>query len=138
MLFTALLGGILSGMVGLGGGVIFNPLLLEFGVNPLVSSATGMYMVMLATLSSSILFTMEGKMNFPFAIWFGIFMCFATIIGIRSVDKAIRKYGRPSLIVIILAAVIIVGTIVTPVMSFSEIRKEYEQGISIFAFNSYC
>jgi len=102
MLFTALVGGILSGMVGLGGGVIFNPLLLEFGVNPLVSSATGMYMVMLATLSSSILFIMEGRMLYAYALYLGIFMTIATILGIKSVDKAMRKYGRPSLLVLIL------------------------------------
>lgn len=69
MLSSALIGGMISGMVGLGGGVIFNPLLLEFGVNPLVSSATGMYMVMLATLSASILFMMEGRMHYEFALY---------------------------------------------------------------------
>lgn len=138
MLFTALVGGILSGMVGLGGGVIFNPLLLEFGVDPQVSSATGMYMVMLATMSSSILFVMEGRMMYGFAIWLGLFMFLATILGIKSVDKAVRKYGRPSLLVLILAGVIIVGTIITPALSISQIRRDYERGENLFMFNSYC
>lgn len=138
MLFTALIGGILSGMVGLGGGVIFNPLLLEFGVNPMVSSATGMYMVMLATLSSSILFMMEGRMMFAFAIYLGFFMWIATVMGIKSVDKAVRKYGRPSLLVIILAGVIIVGTVITPALSIAQVKADYEKGENLFKFNSYC
>lgn len=138
MLFTALVGGILSGMVGLGGGVIFNPLLLEFGVNPLVSSATGMYMVMLATLSSSILFIMEGRMLYAYALYLGIFMTLATLLGIKSVDKAVRKYGRPSLLVLILAGVIIAGTIITPALSIAQVKDDYENGENLFKFNSYC
>jgi len=138
MLFTGLWGGILSGMVGLGGGVIFNPLLLEFGVNPLVSSATGMYMVMLATLSSSILFTMEGRMLYDYAIFFGIFMWVATYIGIKVVDKAIKKYGRPSILVLILAGVIVLGTIITPALGIFQVIHEYEMNQDLFTFSSYC
>ena len=125
-------------MVGLGGGVIFNPLLLEFGVNPLVSSATGMYMVMLATLSSSILFIMEGRMLYDYAIFLGIFMCFATYIGIKVVDKAIKKYGRPSILVLILAGVIVLGTIITPALGIFQVIDDYETNQDLFTFSSYC
>ena len=41
------IGGWVSGALGLGGGAIFNPLLLSMGVPPKVSSASGMYMLSL-------------------------------------------------------------------------------------------
>lgn len=138
MLTIALLAGILSGMVGLGGGVIFNLVLLEFGVNPLVCSATGMYMVMLATLSSSILFIMEGKMLYGYAIFLGLCMSVASIIGLKSVDRIMKKYGRPSLLVLVLAGVIIGGTFTTSGLSIVQIITEYDDGKNLFKFNSYC
>lgn len=50
----SLVGGWVSGAFGLGGGAIFNPLLLSFGVPPKVSSATGMYMIIFATMATTI------------------------------------------------------------------------------------
>jgi uncharacterized membrane protein YfcA len=56
LLIFALMGGWVSGALGLGGGAIFNPLLLSMGVPPPVSSATGMYMIMFSTAGSSIIY----------------------------------------------------------------------------------
>jgi len=41
LVIFAFLGGFMSGALGLGGGTIFNPLLLSLGVLPSVASATG-------------------------------------------------------------------------------------------------
>jgi len=49
----------LSSMLGLGGGVIFNPLLLDFGVLPAVASATGMFLVLFASGTNTILYTID-------------------------------------------------------------------------------
>mmetsp|Transcript_43583 Transcript_43583/g.51323 ORF Transcript_43583/g.51323 Transcript_43583/m.51323 type:complete len:149 (+) Transcript_43583:771-1217(+) len=68
-LFSAFGAGFVASVVGLGGGVIFNPLLLSFKVPPSVSSATGMYMIMFSTLSSSILYYLSGILNIGFAFW---------------------------------------------------------------------
>ena len=56
LLVFAFLGGWISGALGLGGGSIFNPLMISMGVPPTVSTSTGMYMIMLSTLSSSIIY----------------------------------------------------------------------------------
>jgi len=48
-LIKLLIGSIVGGMVGamgLGGGVVFNPVLLSLGVPPTVVAATGMYLIM--------------------------------------------------------------------------------------------
>lgn len=50
-------GGILAAIVGLGGAVIYTPLLLEFGVPPKVASSTSMYLVLYTSLSNVIQFS---------------------------------------------------------------------------------
>lgn len=54
LLVGALFGGWVGGALGLGGGSIFNPLMISLGVPPQVSTATGMYMVMFSTGASTI------------------------------------------------------------------------------------
>jgi len=60
---VAFAGGWVSGALGLGGGAIFNPVLLSMGIPPAVSSSTGMYLVMFTTLGSSITYTLQGTMD---------------------------------------------------------------------------
>jgi uncharacterized membrane protein YfcA len=54
---VAFIGGWVSGALGLGGGSIFNPVLLSMGIPPAVASSTGMYLVLFTSLGSSITYT---------------------------------------------------------------------------------
>ena len=56
VLVLGFLGGWVAGALGLGGGTIFNPLLLKLGVPPKVSSATGMYLIMFSKVASSLIY----------------------------------------------------------------------------------
>jgi uncharacterized membrane protein YfcA len=44
-LMLALIGGIVAGALGLGAGIVLIPLMINIGISPIVSSATGMYLV---------------------------------------------------------------------------------------------
>ena len=63
LLFFAFVGGWVSGAFGLGGGSVFNPLMIELGVPPTVSTSTGMYMIMFSTAASSIIYISYGALN---------------------------------------------------------------------------
>lgn len=45
LIFGSVMGGLI-GVMGLGGAVVFNPVLLSLGVQPTVVAATGMYLIM--------------------------------------------------------------------------------------------
>ena len=63
LLFFAFVGGFVSGAFGLGGGSVFNPLMIELGVPPTVSTSTGMYMIMFSTFASSVIYITYGALN---------------------------------------------------------------------------
>jgi hypothetical protein len=48
--------GILAGLLGIGGGIILGPLLLELGLHPVVSTATTNFLVLFTSSSTSIQF----------------------------------------------------------------------------------
>jgi hypothetical protein len=105
----AIVAGFISGAIGLSGGILFTPLFLEFGIAPTVASGTSMYMAMFATLSSSILFMFAGTTIYPFAFWLSAYSIIGTAAGITIIGTAIKKTGKTSLLVWLLAFVILIS-----------------------------
>jgi uncharacterized membrane protein YfcA len=60
LLSLSFIGGIVCGALGLGGGTVFNPVLISMGVPPKVSSATGKYMIMFSKISASVVYIVYG------------------------------------------------------------------------------
>jgi uncharacterized membrane protein YfcA len=60
LLSGALFGSWIGVTFGLGGGIVFNPIQIEMGVNPIVASSSSMYMIMLATFSSTVMYIYNG------------------------------------------------------------------------------
>ena len=85
--------GLLSSMLGLGGGVIFNPMLLDFGVLPVVASATGMFLVLFASGTNTALYLVDGTIRFDWAIWMTIFALSSTLIGLIIISKIVKRTG---------------------------------------------
>lgn len=60
LLIFAFMGGWVGGALGLGGGAIFNPLMISLGVPPSVSTSTGMYMIMYSSAVTTIIYLIYG------------------------------------------------------------------------------
>ena len=87
LIFFAFLGGWVGGALGLGGGSIFNPLMISLGVPPSVSTSTGMYMIMWSTGASTLMYFMYGNLNITFGFWLSFWCSFGIIIGISLVNS---------------------------------------------------
>lgn len=111
LIIFALVAGFLSGAVGLSGGILFTPLFLKFGIAPTVASSTSMYMAMFATLSSSILFMFSGYVIYPITFWLSAFAIIGTAAGVTIIGAAVKKSGRSSILVLLLAFVILISCI---------------------------
>ena len=121
LLFFAFIGGWGSGAFGLGGGSVFNPLMIELGVPPTVSTSTGMYMIMFSTFASSVIYISYGALNEEFAIWLGLWSIIGIIGGIQLVDSLVKKYNRQSIIVFILCFVLAISAILVPIFNGLEV-----------------
>jgi uncharacterized membrane protein YfcA len=102
LLLGALFGGWVSGALGLGGGSIFNPLMISLGVPPSVSTATGMYMILWSASASSIMYYTFGTLNVTFALWLSFWCCIGIVVGVSLVNYLIKIYGRQSILVFFL------------------------------------
>ena len=118
------MGGWVSGAFGLGGGVIFNPLLLSMGVPPSVASSTGMYMVMFSNFGSSVTYVIYQELNIKFGLWIGMFCSLSSIAGLFLLNQIVKKYDRQSPIVIVLAFIMGLSALLVPIFGSIDLSKK--------------
>lgn len=94
-------------MVGLGGGVVFNPLMLEFGVHPKVAASTSTYLVMLSTFAASFQFYSMDVLQGDYAIALGIICVVFILLGNYTVNSIVMRIGKPSFFALFIAWVIV-------------------------------
>lgn len=114
LLMFSFLGGWVSGALGLGGGSIFNPLLLSFGVPPKVASSTGMYMIIFSTGASTMTYIAAGKLEVSYGLWVGSFCVFGTIIGMSILNTCMHRLGRQSPLVFLLSFILGISALSVP------------------------
>jgi uncharacterized membrane protein YfcA len=62
--------GIAAGLLGIGGGMLKGPIMLEMGLPPKVVAATAAYMLLFTTFSTTIQFSIMGEMMYDYAVLF--------------------------------------------------------------------
>ncbi|EXC01143.1 hypothetical protein L484_025516 [Morus notabilis] len=99
----------LSGLLGVGGGVILGPLFLDLGIPPEVSSATT---ILIMTFSSS---TSVRRGILPSktisTLYFAALSTISAILGQTMVGKLIHRSGRTSVIIFIMASMMVTSAI---------------------------
>merc|ERR1712129_331859 len=97
--------GLLGGLLGIGGGMIVSPLLMELGVLPTVAAATSAMAVLITSSSATLQFMLLGYLNLDYTFYFMAIGIIGTFIGQTVVSYCIKMYGRKSLIVFSVAAI---------------------------------
>lgn len=99
------MGGWTSGALGLGGGSIFNPVMIALGVPPMVSSSTSMYMIMYSSAASTIIYLTYGTLDTNFAVWLSFWSSVGIVIGNSVISTIVKSYKRQSLLLFIVVAI---------------------------------
>ncbi|WVY92970.1 hypothetical protein V8G54_032058 [Vigna mungo] len=124
----ALLAGILGGVFGIGGGMLISPLLLQVGIKPEITAATCSFMVLFSATMSALQYLLLGMEHVEAALILAI-MCFvASLLGLLVVQRAIRKYGRASIIVFSVSIVMFVSNVLMTSFGAIKVWADYESG----------
>jgi len=191
----ALLAGFLGGMLGIGGGMIINPLLIEIGMHPQVcfapfhafpskflqsqlilfywyqgqaggqssfptskflsilnfcsvcfstvvvdvqlTAATTAFMVFFSSSLSVVQFWILGRLPLDFALLFAGICFLFSLIGLRVVQQAISKFGRPSVIVFSVSIVLGFSAVLTTIFGGLNVWNQYARG-EYMGFHNPC
>lgn len=133
-----MIGGFVSGAFGLGGGSIFNPLLIEMGLPASVSAATGMYMVMVSSVATSVMYATYGTLDYEYAAWLSLWTVLGLIYSLSKLSTYIKQTNRHSIIVFLMTAILGVSALLVPIISIIEAYQEMSRGRDILTFKDVC
>ncbi|CAL5221862.1 g4123 [Coccomyxa viridis] len=129
--------GFTAGLLGIGGALIFNPVLLQLGVQPQVTASTSVLMILFSSSAIALSFYFQGLLNVSYAQVIAPLCFAASLIGVLVVGRIIRKTGRASIIVLILSALITIGTVLTAVFGGIRAANNIKNGGSA-GFKPFC
>ena len=134
IILNSYLAGILAGTLGMGGGIIINPMLINLGISPEISTAASNVVVFFTSLSTSSQFFMLGGISLSNVFLVLILSGFGAFLAAVYLDEIIRAYKRPSILVWILAIMLMISSVTIPVVG--KIRMSEE--LNPFLFSSPC
>lgn len=101
--------GIISSLLGIGGGELMGPLLLAYHIMPQVSTATTSIMSLLNTASNILHYAILGKIEYTLAVIMFVVGLTGGATGRYSALKITEKYGRYSVLIFMLCCVLFVS-----------------------------
>lgn len=102
--------GIMGGLLGIGGGMLLSPLLLELGVLPAVAAATSALAKLTSSVSGSAEYFILGALPLDRAVWYAGVCAVATLLGQLAVNALVRRLRSSAAIVFAVAAVLVTAT----------------------------
>ena len=130
--------GFIAGTIGIGGGVVLGPILLDLGIHPIVGTVTTNFLVLITSSSTTFQFILFKMLNYQYGFLCIIFSSIGSYCGTYLVNNYVKNTGKQSFIVLILFFVVIISAAVLPLTSLINIINDYRKGIDIFEFESLC
>ncbi|KAL6137612.1 hypothetical protein ACLB2K_062902 [Fragaria x ananassa] len=103
--------GMLGGLLGLGGAFLLGPIFLEMGIPPQVSSATATFAMTFSSSMSVVEYYLLKRFPIPYALYFAAVTSVSAFAGQHVAGKVVKKLGRASLIIFILAFTVFVSSL---------------------------
>jgi uncharacterized membrane protein YfcA len=129
--------GILSSLLGIGGGMVISPLLLQFNVLPEVTAATSSFMIMFTALAAVVQYIIAGRIVLDYGVYFATVGVVSSVLGQTTLTWFIRKYKKQSLLVFITAFIISASTVLLFISGLQTIITQFQAGVSM-GFHSFC
>merc|ERR1719327_2528316 len=127
----AVVAGFLGGFLGIGGGIIMGPLLLELGMTAGANQATTAMFVFLSSSLTTIQFVVLGKTMPQFVAWFTFWVVLFTFIGQTGIDYMLRKYQRSSLIILSIAGIVAGSLVMMSMIGMYEVYNDIQRGANM-------
>ncbi|KAL6853855.1 hypothetical protein ACP4OV_019884 [Aristida adscensionis] len=125
---AAFVTGSLSGLFGIGGGLLLNPVLLQIGIPPQTAAATSSFMVLFCASMSMVQFILLGMEGIGEASVYAAICFVASVVGAVVVERAVRKSGRVSLIVFLVTAIMALSTVIVTCFGAQDVWMQYSSG----------
>jgi len=136
---VCVLAGVAAGLLGIGGGMVIGPLMLEMGMLPTVSAATSAFMILFTSSSTVVQFILIGMCRLDYTLWYGAIGACGTVVGQKVANFYMRKYKRQSIIIFALGGIIALSAVVMGLVGGIKVYGEFASADwDAFMFRGLC
>lgn len=136
--FMSFFTGVLAGSLGIGGGLVLNPIFISYGLLAEVSTASCNLFVLLSSFSSFLQFFMAGLIDLRVATELFCVGMVGSFLGTFVIKKLVDKYKRSSILVFLLGSMLLVIGIIIPISLVLEVRRQVDEGSFTTQLKSVC
>ncbi|GMF18077.1 unnamed protein product [Phytophthora fragariaefolia] len=133
--------GVAAGLLGIGGGMVKGPIMLEMGILPAVQSATANFMILFTSSSTTLQFAINGQFpgerQYDYIAWFALIGCIGGLCGQKVVAYLVKKYKRESIMVYLLATTIGLSALAMGIIGLKSTLSDIEKGVNL-GFHGIC
>lgn len=115
-----------------------NPVMLELGLLPEVSTASSSFMILFTSSIAIIQYLTADMVDVEYGIWVGCLAVVGSAIGVLVLKKLVTKYQRSSLLVLLLAVILAVAAVVIASYGIYDIIDKEEKGEAEYGFSEFC
>jgi len=129
--------GVLASLLGIGGGMVLSPVMLELEVLPAVTAATASYMILFTSISACVQFAVLQRILWDYGGTLTVIGFFAATIGQTVLTWLVKKYNKKSYIVFCVVLIIGLSTILLSITG-SQRATDQLRFDAYMGFNPYC
>ena len=107
----SMLAGVLAGAIGIGGGLIKGPLLLEIGLSPIAAVSTANFMIFFTSSANTLQYAILGRLEAVDTVCFFLTAFVAGAVGLGFVVQFMKKTHRQSYLTFLLSFVSLISLI---------------------------
>eukprot|EP00945_MAST-04E_sp_MAST-4E-sp1_P002011 g2011.t1 len=129
--------GLLSSLLGIGGGMVIGPLLLEINLHPVVSNATTALMTLFTASAATLQYFVADTSTWDYFLWYVCITFCSGLIGRKVLQDYLKRTGKQAVVILLLAIVITIAAIMMTVITVMKISSNISAGVP-FAFVDLC
>jgi len=129
--------GVLSGTVGLGGGVLMTPLLLELHVHPQTAAATSTFITLFASTTAAVSFGLDDRLNLQYMALYAPICLIGGFLGVYILTGLIKKYKFTGMVSLLVGVLVFVSAVLVIAFALRESIQDIIDG-QPFKVDDYC
>lgn len=129
--------GVLSGTVGLGGGVLMTPLLLELHVHPQTAAATSTFITLFASTTAAVSFGLDDRLNLQYMALYAPICLLGGFLGVYILTGLIKKYKFTGMVSVLVGGLVFVSAVLVIAFALRESIQDIVNG-QPFEVENYC
>jgi uncharacterized membrane protein YfcA len=138
LVISAIICGVLSTLTGMGGGIIYAPVLLALNLHPSVSTSTATLFNFFSSLSNAIFCILSNQVYYDFSLWLLIWTSFGTFLGLIAIKDLIEKTNKTSIVVFMIVIVLGISIFITAINDVNELGLDIQNPTAHMNWGSFC